>query len=151
MCRLQQTPTCCELNNIWKQDWLTSTHFFLPICSHLSPFYPDNPLASPSCLLCLFVCISAPALRDEREEPLAHAADHHHHCDWCHSDCCPGDGCGFAEQTSSPKVQGMLEEIPQVRKPRVGTRCVWSNPSLKTACQIWFVVNMTLACQPVLF
>lgn len=49
---------------------------------------------------CLSSCLSAflaPASRDEREEPLAHAGDHHHLCDWCHSDCCLGDRSSFAE------------------------------------------------------
>lgn len=79
------------------------------MCPHLSLSPPPsgNPLASPSCLS---VCRSAPALRDEREEPLALAGGHHHHCDWCHSDRCLGDSGSFAEQAPRPKVQGMFEE-----------------------------------------
>lgn len=67
----------------------------------MSPsFHPGNPLLP----LPVSVCLSAPALRDEREEPLA--CDHHHHCDWCHSDCCLGDRSRFAEYAPLPKVQG---------------------------------------------
>lgn len=96
-----QAHTFCDICHIWNQEWL-NTYLFKSV-SPSSPFYP---LASP--LLPVSVCLSTHALRDEREEPLAYACDHHHHCDWCHSDCCPGDGGGFAEQTCSPKVQGKV-------------------------------------------
>lgn len=79
------------------QHWLTN-----PIPRSIV-FFLFLPLTSPSCL-------SAPALRDEREEPLADASDHHHCCDWRHSDCCLGDGNSFAEQASPPKVQGTVKE-----------------------------------------
>lgn len=46
--------------------------------------------------------------RDEREEPLAHTCDHHHHCDWRHSDCRLGDGNRSAEQGDPSEVQGNL-------------------------------------------
>lgn len=68
-----------------------------------------NPRGLRFLSVCLSLCLSTPALRDEREEPVAHASDHHHHCDWRHSDCCPGDGSSFAEQARPPKAQGMAE------------------------------------------
>lgn len=81
------------------------------MCPHLPLSTPANPLTSPSCLsVCLSFHLSAPAPRDEREEPLAHACDHHHHCDWRHSDCCLGDCGSFAEQATPAKVQGMVKE-----------------------------------------
>lgn len=61
-------------------------------------------------LLPVCLCLSAPAPRDEREEPLVDASDHHHCCDWRHSHCCFGDSNSFAEQASPPKVQGTVEE-----------------------------------------
>lgn len=101
---------CRDITNIWMQDWLTRHLFHL--CPHLPSFSTPPTLASPPCLsVCRSVYLSAPALRDEREEPLENACDHHHHCDWCHSDCCLGDGSSFAEQAPPPKVQGMAEEI----------------------------------------
>lgn len=94
------------------QDCLTQTLSFLflpPICPHLPLSTPPRQTLSPLLPVCLSV-FTAHAHRDEREEPLANARDHHHHCDWCHSDCCLGDGSGFAEQAPPPKVQGMVEE-----------------------------------------
>lgn len=78
----------------------------------------------------LSVCLSAPALRDEREEPLA--CDHHHHCDCCHSDCCLGDGSGFAEHAPLPKVQGMVEENTKMLQtvPRMGAYCITDFPNI---------------------
>ncbi len=97
--------TCCDITHIWMQDWLTHP----PSSFQCAPIFPFLP-RQPSRFSFLSVCLSTPALRDEREEPLAHACGHHHHCDWCHSDCCLGDGSSFAEQAPPPKVQGMVEE-----------------------------------------
>lgn len=103
--------TCCDITHIWMQDSPNITPLPLSLSFHCCPppsshFYPRQH----SRLSFLSACFHAPALRDEREEPLAHACDHHHHCDWCHSDCCLGDGGSFAEQASPPKVQGMATE-----------------------------------------
>lgn len=117
------------------------------MCPHLPLFLPRQTLS-----LLLPVCLSvfpAPALRDEREEPLAHACDHHHHCDWCHSDCCLGDGSSFAEQAPPPKVQGMVEEkmlkcssLFPVREP---TALQW-DLGPKSTSQIWSLDNVTSTC-----
>lgn len=120
------------------QDWLIH-HSSFAMCPHL-PL--STPLASPSCLS---VCLSAPALRDEREEPLAKACDHHHHCDWCHSDCCLGDGSSFAEQARPSKVQGMVEETTKVLSVWEPTALQW-DLCPKSTSQIWSLDNMTSTC-----
>lgn len=94
------------------------------------PPLPLSTLSPP-----LPVCLSTPALRDEREEPLAQACGHHHHCDWCHSDCCLGDGSSFAEQAPLPKVQGMIEELLQCYSLLL--------VSGLQSSQIWSPVNVT--------
>lgn len=73
--------------------------FFFP-CLTVFPFLTPQPPGFSF----LFVCLSAPTTRDERKEPLAPACDHHHHCDWRHSDCYLGDSSSYTKQDYCPKI-----------------------------------------------